>query len=470
MKILQHHRSLIFTLGLPAIALFFTIIWVFPEKIGYLFHWQGLFLLIALVLAFTPLGRTRLQPIHEVTHDKTPKRAKYSFLKWLGSIILLQMSLQVLFIEIVHFITKLLPIFNTAPAIHTQFNTGLVYLGVFSGLFPWGLLALQSVQLGLQAFCLQKDAYFHSIFHFIYPQSSTQTFAIVINTLARSVSIIAISSNLLFLSLWLVWLLSQWLYPFATGFNLATLFVIFSFLGFCLMQKIRDRLTQKLIYFSQHSLPFALLILMLIISAFLLLTQFIFKTFQPIIIKPPIFLSHLQPHDILISYLLFIHAWWLAWLPVISVFLAYFSYGYRIRHVILGILIWPFLSTIALSHWPNLLFWLNLFPPIIHFLVAFCAAAIIITMLSAKYRLPFLILCYLSTQLSTKKRLLSYYLQAILVYTSVLLYLYLPAGLISLPLYYLIPTLPLTLLACLAVISGCLACYRIYQQTRSNHK
>lgn len=452
MKILTRYTHLI-AVTVPVSILILGLFLFFPEQLTKVFYLHWLILGIALLLALSPLGKIRLTAIiqeDELVQNKISLPPQYTGLTGFVMIVLLQIVLQILFIEMLHFTHNIMPIFTINPT-PSNLAGSMVYLGLMEGLFPWGLMALQAVNLSLNAFVLKQDAYFHTCFYQLLPRSANQPLAASCNTLTRGLNMIAISSNLLLLCIWLIYLSQSWWLPLTHDFNLGTFMIILGMLLIVMLKKLRNRISQ--LFFAHKRLNLGVLLTAIIFSIILFILNSIFHIWQPIPIKPPRFLAELHTHGTRVVYLLFMNGWWLAWIPLISVFIGHFLKGYRIRLAIFTILAWPFLSLLLFLLWPHPFLFLLQLPASINFLIALTAMTLLILIMTTKNRSPLLMLGYLSKIQNPKPRSTTQYLQLLLVFMGFLLYLYLPAGLMGLTPYYLIPGLPIALGICIGIIS-----------------
>ena len=265
MKLLIKHQSLIFIIALPATLFLICLIWFFPHEISmiFLFHW--FFLVFIIFLLFHPFSKIYLtQPMNR--SDNQMLKFKNLLLTRGWKIILLQICFQILSFEMLYFTTHSLPILNSAKT--PNFMEVLRFFNLNEGLFPWLIVILITINFAYSSYIKNQNAYFNTIIQCLVNSSPIEKFGVVCNFIARGITLLAMSSTLLLLALWLVHLFFPHLLAATTGFNLASFALIVTSFIIFVSKSVRNTIKKKF----QIKSYFILKLLIIILTLALLIT------------------------------------------------------------------------------------------------------------------------------------------------------------------------------------------------------
>ena len=167
-----------------------------PQVFLPIFYTHWVFVLLCAAILFSPWGSVRLG-----TSD-----TQTSFWTWMGSIMLLELSLLAIFYGMTKISSSLILILT--PERPDVFNMTLAMLFKSWGLFPWGLVAILTCLYGLVAYACRREAWMSENFFSLFRKSSNEPLSVVFNISAKISVIFLLSTILLFSVLEIGWLFS----------------------------------------------------------------------------------------------------------------------------------------------------------------------------------------------------------------------------------------------------------------------
>ena len=222
-------------------------------------------------------------------------------------------------------------------------NNNLLHLG----LFPWALYACIAAGMGVLAHRQQTNAFVSQLIKPVTKQGPQETWSLITNIGARRSTLIAFGVTLMFATLLFVSFIPSITTHLAYGFKQPALLMTLFLLAIAGMSKIVKRHTSRV--FSRN-IPTALgfPIFCLVLGAILLFLSLIMTGLtehaKPAV-APPLVVHWIQQNWHM-TWMIFTVMWWLCFTPAVASYFARISKGYRIRDMILGILVLPILITL----------------------------------------------------------------------------------------------------------------------------
>lgn len=431
MKYIKARKDLVFILNPLLLLSGILLFCFFPHAIVAFFYSFWFYTACALFLIVTPFGNKRL------AHNAENATQRLPWQRWFFCILLLELALIGVYGGIAFLNGDLFPI-NTPVNTHL-FSESLRTELLHEGLFPWTLYALIAVGMGVVAYCEQTDAYFSALIKVFTKQEPRGTISVIINTSARRCTQFAVSITLMFMTLLFISLFLPLPLHVAHGFQtialistLILLFAAYSKKAKEYSDRIFSRRFPTALSFPVFCviLGFIMLILTVIVAK---LTQNSSTQAMPDIIKRWIEYNHSTAWSI------FSALWWICLTPSVCSFITRVSKGYKIRHILLGVLALP--AAIAFCF---------IFSNTVHFsAITFSLMAIkIISLVSFLILLPLLvnnthisnaILAYFPKNGIGKTRDQQPFFRAIVQFCILSLYFYLVIGMNGLSLFLFAP-------------------------------
>lgn len=311
------------------------------------------FIVFALFTLFSPLGRTRL--------GQSP--ARYSFLKWLLLIFSMQLFSALMFINLLQVAYLYLPydFFYTHYTIPTA--THVMHTLFFDwGLFPWMLIALSGVLVGVLYYNKNQPGLLGLNFPTLRNPYYTLFFKRVINAFLMIETNFGIAVSLvLFILVINLWVLQ------CLGYTDAFLIRIGDYVFMCLisllyvtklMQKIiLKRLVNHTRYISTAFIIFAITLILTLAVSHILAEKFL----APLTHSIPALPSTLSLH-LAINWDILFWGWWVCWTPLLASFVAKISQGRYVYQIILAQFILPIIAALLIFFQVDLrIDWYSLF-------------------------------------------------------------------------------------------------------------
>jgi hypothetical protein len=304
----------------------------------------------------------------------------------------------------------------------------------------------------------QFDAYFSQITRFSTQPYQANFFNLVIDTGARRLTLFAISSTLLFTTLFLIRFFAPSKTPLVMGFQTSALLTTFVILVFSFSQFAKNMINR---IFSWHvskwySFPVFCVILGMIILVLSMLTSVI--TQQTTAQTPPAIITDWMAFNARNAWMIFSTFWWICFTPLVCGFLSRISKGYSIRTVLIGILLLPFLISlfyVSVSH-----HWITPFhiSDMILKILSIIAFIILLPLLVNNETVPNAILSYFPKDGLIKHRDSQPFFQHVAQLTVAMLYFYLTIGINGISLFIFAPnyySMLILLIASIAIIKHC---------------
>lgn len=329
MNVPQPNRKLLFAILGPSFILSIIILLIFIAPFNLAFQCLGsLLFLLCLILIITPLGSQRSSLILEETVEP--------FLSWFIKIILLELALFAVFWGVMTLVGKQLPIH--IPTETHVFAHALYHNLVKQSLFPWTGIALICIFFHYFNQHQKKDTFF-STFLGISPQSK---FGIVMNTLTRVATVLAMSSTIALICILIIATILPHAAPLLTQGSIVSVILSIALFIFFFARRVKRKIFS---FYFKNKISGTSFCLGLIgcITLILLITLLIATYFSSFLHYPnnekiSAFHAHLFLN--LLSSL-----WWMCWIPLMGLYLAKLSRGRSFRLMIVSILVLP--SSIA---------------------------------------------------------------------------------------------------------------------------
>lgn len=332
MQYIKTRKDLSF--GLAPLLIFIGII-IFCQFSNLIhFYFDGLWIATgcAFLLVITPLGNRRL------AHNANDVATRLPIPQWLFCIILFELALLGVFWGISYVAGSAFPINTTThPYLFSQsLQTELLQYG----LFPWGLYAVITVGMGTLAYRQQHNAYFSNLFHPLIKTHLQSTLGLITNVGARRATLFGIGLTLLFLPILITSLFLSPEKHIAHGFQIVALFVTLLLFFSTFSNTVKTYLMRL---FSRHiptflSLPiFCLILALILVVSSAMIAGITPKSDQP----TPLFIQNWIDYHWQTAWMIFSITWWITLTPAVCAYIVRISRGYRIRDVILVMMILP---------------------------------------------------------------------------------------------------------------------------------
>lgn len=373
-----------------------------------------------LFLIVTPLGNQRLAQNAEDAVQRLPT------LQWFFSILILELAMLGVYCGISLINGEILPM-NRSIDPHLLINSLHTQL-LHYGLFPWNLYALIAVGMGVSAYREKIDAHFSQLSRLFARQNPQGFWSLSCNIGARRLTLFAISSTLLFMTLFFIsFILSSKIY-LATGFQTGALLTTLILLTITFTQPAKKYINR---IFSRHiSTKFSFPIFCVSLGLMILMLSMLATglTQQTTAQTPPLLIARLIHFNEQTAWTFFSILWWIFFTPLASGVIARVSKGYQIRTVLIGVLALPitisaFFILTNYDYFPAMHF-----PDTLTKIAALVSFLILLPMLVNHHNTSNAILSYFPKNGLIKHRDSQPFFQRIVQLTIALLYFYLTIG------------------------------------------
>lgn len=339
MKIVKPRFGLLF--GFVAISVVicaFLLYFATPAiSYGYYANWAIVVTLIAFLVS--PWGAQRFDENNVAT-------LRYSFWPWWLRIVALELSLLLVYLGIANLCGQQLLIHTSKqPQLFLQ---SLFYLNIHLGLLPWAAIALLTTGMGYTSYRRNQDAHMSVVLYPLLKSDSAKALGLILDSTTRMATHIALATTLAMMMLLFLSLITTKNITVVHGFTPAAVSATLLLLLISFTHIYKRYLNKAL---SRNIPLFISIPLLCILSALLLLFIGILieGISQGIKVDIPHIIKHLQQYGWRMSWHIFAASWWLAWVPVCSAFIAYYSRGRSIRELIIGVLALPLLLCMGLG-------------------------------------------------------------------------------------------------------------------------
>lgn len=386
--------------------------------------WVGVAL--AIICLILPYGKTVLD-----VESEPGKR--YRPLRWFSMIALLQISLTLTFSGIYQTCFKLLPLDIEPYSLSHSFQL----LWQHWGLFPWGIIAVFASYLAFIGYNNKSNAFLSTSLVPLFKNKDTSIITHISQVSTRNLVVLTTAATF---SLYIVLLSVLFVHGnrqvIPHGMQQATYLSVITMLLLAFLPFVKNGIKKLL----KQSIPTIIgLCSLLCISALVLIfigtlfgsaSSMIGNT-SPQSGPLPLqnLLSQIGKNDI---WLLFSANWWLGFIPISAVLIAYYSKGYRANQVLAATLILP--ACAALCFWllPHCTEYFNHITPGWQICLALLGFATLYALATTRTSRAMFILSYLPKRGRRKNRDHHFFFRRIFRYSIMMLYLYLPAGLVYL--------------------------------------
>lgn len=442
MKVHKARFDLIISLGLLLLIICFSFILFFPVALLNAFYIHWLLLLFCLLFFLSSRGKISLS-----TDNQPPLHV--SSIPWFIRIWLFQLCLFIVFLAICELIGYLLPIQNNiAPFLFRQSNIQMIW---HLGLFPWAAICLVAISMSLVSYRYQEDAFMHRILNSLIKSGPRDAFGLVVNNSAKLATLLAFSSTFVLISLILAFLLSPVTVPIALGFHPSTLIIIALLALFSFLKPFKIFL--KHLFSRKIPVTLSIIVLNILLAVLILLLSWLFQRFNQFNIAVPWLVRLFEKTGSDKLRLIFVYAWWIGWTPISAAYLAHMSQGYQIRQLILAGLSFPILFGIFISLDHTLTHHIPGHHPIFICVLGLVAFIGLIYLLTQKNMLSSLILSILPKAGPIKIRHHAFFFRKCVQIALLILYFYLPIGIVGIAVIALIMTLPFSLVILLITLT-----------------
>lgn len=419
-----------FTLTIPAILItFFRVFWIA--------------IFFALFFIVTRHGKKRL------AHNEDDVALKMPFFPWFLNIILVELCLLGMYLGISVVCGELLPV-NVATHSHLFLNT-LTQQLLNNGLFPFAIFALITVGMGTLAYNKRENAYFSALLKPITHHDVQQTLGLIINTTMRRATMMSLSVLLFFMMLLMISLILPPDIHLPHGFQPIALLVTL-IIFFFIHTKIAKHYIAKL--FSRHiptliSFPLFCAGLAFII---LFITAITGATAQTLTPQPaPEFIQHWIQFNWQHTWTLFSNVFFLMLTPLLCAHFTQLSRGYRVRSVMLGVLVLPvglviFILLSSALHWPMMVLSLHTIK-----IISLISFFILLPLLCNHRQSSYAILAYFPKEGAIKTRDHQPFFKRVAQWTVIYFYFYLVIGMNGLGLFLFVSNFFVTIILLLAI-------------------
>jgi len=360
MQYVKARKDLIFALNPLGVLIGLLLSWFYARDILLSFYVFWIAAIVAILLFVTSLGSRRLIP---------PQAEIIPFPGWfwLSCIIVIELSVCGMYWGMSRLAGEWFLV-NTLSHPRLFSNTMAIYLADF-GLFPWTLYAVITVSMAALAYRQQTHAYFSNLLKPFFRQHPQEPLGLIANVSLRRCVVFALGITVMFFTLLLMSFMNEFDTHIANGFRPSTLLTTSILLLLSVTPFIKIFVRRL---FSRNiptgvSLPMLSLVLAVAIL-FLSATSFGLFSHDSVLQNVPDLVVHIIQKNWVVFWLIFSTLWWLCLTPVICSVFARLSIGYRIREVIMGILILPLIVYLLyLSHgytqivWPDFsLLWVQI--------------------------------------------------------------------------------------------------------------
>lgn len=342
MKYTKARHDFIFIINPLVILLCGLFYFIFPSIMQDCFYAFWISTIAAIFLIVTQLGN------HRLAHHADAITARLPWQHWLLCILVLEITLLGVYLGMCY-VCGVAFLVNTTPHPHLFSETLRAEL-LHNGLFPWSLYAVIAAGIAVVAYRKDTNAFFSHLLKPLMCDEPGERFGLIVNTAARRATIFALAILLTFMTFLLMSLALSPDIQLITGFQLPALLTTLILLFFS-YTKIIKRYTGKI--FSRH-IPtgIAFTIFCLVLCFIVLLINILVaglaaqqNTGQ---VVPPTLITRWIQMNWHTTWSIFSFVFWVALTPLVCNCMVRVSKGYRIRDMVIGILILPIIITTVL--------------------------------------------------------------------------------------------------------------------------
>ncbi|OGT48798.1 MAG: hypothetical protein A3E82_08285 [Gammaproteobacteria bacterium RIFCSPHIGHO2_12_FULL_38_11] len=437
MKYVKPRRDLIFIINPLTSLISFLLFCFYLKYIPYTFYAFWAATAAALFLILLPLGNTALSENADESAQHLPWQ------QWFLCILLLELTLLGSYSGICFINGEALPINISENSM--LFSQTLQAELWHYGLFPWSLYAVIAVGMGFLAYRQNTHAYFSNLLNPFIKHNTKGTLGLISNICMRRCTLFAISLSFIFIALLFISLFLPLTEYIAHGFQTAALIVTLIFLAASLsntLKKMASRIFAKSIAAATSFTLFCILLGLIILILSMIATNRAQNSINPAI---PSLIQHWINFNNTATWSIFSTFWWIFWTPLACAFIARVSKGYKIRHIIIGILILPIMLGLYFKYAVQFNITVE-FPPTIIKILSLVSFLILLPLLLNHSTRSQAVESYFPAQGIAKYRDQTSFFEKIIQLTFIFLYLYLVIGING-------PSLFSFTLNCLAFIS-----------------
>jgi len=442
MKLLKRYVHLYYIILPLLLATSLVFAFKFPHILNQFITLNWLPLILGIIIVCTPWGSIKLK-------SKDAGNEKLAWPFWLAKILGLELALFFLYYGITQFTNVMLPIETTA---HPQaFIDSITQFTLHAGLFPWGIIAILATALGIQAFIFEKNSYISTALNFNF-MSQREGFAVTVNAISRIFTIVILCLTGAMISLIFASLIAQPL-ALASVFGINSSAMGAVLVTMYLTSRKKSHTTLQAVYKQQPALGLVLLVLIwgfIVAVVSLILFYFVGPS-----ASARNSINFIFSHGWQWSWQIFSTAWWIAFVPLTSIFVAKFSQGYSLRAMILATLILPLLLSVLLltqQHhaWslPSAPVWLIQTISIIGFIL-------LMSLMANTKSLPLVMQTYLAKPELIKHRNENLFVRRFKRVCGIMFYFFIPAGIFVITYVMLLALVPFAIfliLLCFSII------------------
>jgi len=447
MKYIKTRKDLIFAIN-PLFVLAGIFLFCFlPRAICSAFYAFWITTAFALFLIVTPFGNQRLSSHTGTTTPRLPWQ------QWYFCIVILELTLLGVYCGISFVSSQALPIDGSIQP--HLFSRSLQTELLQYGLFPWTFYALIAVGMGVLAYCQETNAYFSNFFTPWLKQKPLEIVSSIVNVGVRRCTLFAVSVMLMFMILLLMSFVLSPAIHLTTGFQPAALLTTLALFILSFTQtakryttRLFSRRLSTALSFPIYCVAMAFIILLLSVLTIGLSQQ---TAAQPM---PQLIASWIH-YDQQTAWSLFSVTWWICLTPLVSGFLVRISKGYKIRDILMGVLILPIMISLFFIVSAHIDFEMFTVAPLTIKIIALISFLIVLPLLINRSNLPNAIESYFPKNGIIKMRDQQPFFLKISQLTVVSLYFYLVLGMNGISLFLFAPNylaILVFLIICFAVV------------------
>jgi choline-glycine betaine transporter len=419
-----------------------VLIFFFPSQIVLTFRAHWLLLIGAIVLAFTPLGKIRLEKNQQKTNQQKINKP-IKFYNWLFIVFLAQVSITLVYRGLVFVVAQGLPL-QTSYNLPNLFALTEKTLLWQSGFFPGALYLLVGIALAYVGFYQGKPGKISFTLMPILKNKIDDSTSLAVDFITRIIAHFCIATTIGFTALLALALLAQiFAIHISLGQHMATLLI-----ATLLLIAINTKEWFAIIRFLvDKKIPIAVIaILFIILSAGVLLILNAIN--NELIVAYPLWnkpltnfvIPHWEQYWLILSGI-----WLLCWTPLIAGLIAYCSRGYQIRTVIFGGLLVMLINNELFIYLPN--------NTLLNYLLPCVGMLILLTLFLRKDYLMYQIRAIVPGTQIEKPRPLIFYTFTLTQVAAFMLILYMPVGIFALSILMFALAFPLAIILVMSAVS-----------------
>jgi len=431
MQLPRRYTSTVY-LVIAALILSSPIIYVFtPHLLANFPAINWLAFILTMIICVTPWGSKKLI-------DKSGSTKKLATKTWYGKIISLQCAIFLLYYGITQLLSTTIPI-QTQP--HPQaFSHSLHDILFHFGLFPWPLIVIFAIGLGVCSYCKQKDSYASTVIQSAFKKQFYESFSLIFNTTTRFSTLLYLAINSAIVSIAVATLIAgpahmnKILGPTNLSM-LATILVVFVV--------IRRSKSQLLLTVEKQNMALHFIVKCVIWGMILGLLALAVHNLHDNKFVIPRFIDKAFTMGWNTSWHTLSNIWWFYCCPIAAIYIARFSTGYSVRSIIMATFTLPVIIASILLFNNHYHFLSDIKIPAwlveVSILLGF---ALLLSLIAKKSFFPLTIQTYLPKPGRTKPRNKIIYLRRWKITTAILFYLFIPAGIFILTIGLMLAIIP----------------------------